>query len=253
MQTRARGAGKRQNKERRDMIEQRAKTTAAVVVAALAGGGVGAAASGQCQLTCPPGSSTESELCGDDTNGGCCCEDPPAFEPITCGETVCGTSWADGGFRDTDWYEIVTAEPMVLTLTVEAEFPVVIGLVETAPAGSGDCNDMTGYMDPYAIGEPCEAVSATTDELPAGTYWFWVSNNSFYDYPCDTSVDYVATLTCNGVPACPADFDDDGRVGIQDFLFLLGSWGGPDGDVDGDNTTDLIDFLLLLGAWGPCP
>ena len=52
---------------------------------------------------------------------------------------------------------------------------------------------------------------------------------------------------------CPSDLDGDGNVGIEDFLIVLGSWGGPGGDVNGDGTTDIDDFLAVLGTWGPCP
>jgi hypothetical protein len=193
----------------------------------------------------------EGEPCGDDTNGGCCCDGPPVFEPITCGEPVCATVWADDSLRDTDWYEVVTAEPMVLTWTVEAEFPVVIGLVETTSPGSGDCNDMTGHLEPFAFGEPCEVVNVTTSSLPAGTYWFHASSQQFSGYPCGTDNDYVATLTCK--PSCPADLNGDDTVNVEDFLLLLAAWDGPDGDVNGDGTTNVEDFLIVLAAWGPCP
>jgi parallel beta-helix repeat protein/predicted outer membrane repeat protein len=52
---------------------------------------------------------------------------------------------------------------------------------------------------------------------------------------------------------CTADLDDDGMVGITDFLFLLSVWGTPDADLDGDGDTGITDFLLLLSHWGPCP
>jgi hypothetical protein len=56
-----------------------------------------------------------------------------------------------------------------------------------------------------------------------------------------------------GIPVCIADLDDDGMVGITDFLFLLSVWGTPDADIDGDGDTGITDFLLLLSQWGPCP
>jgi hypothetical protein len=223
----------------------------AIVITIFAGAGWAGVASGQCVVTCPPEASMEGEPCGDDANYGCCCAEPPAFEPITCGETVCGTVWADGSLRDTDWYEVVTAEPMILTWTVEAAFPVVTGLVETASPGSGDCSDMTGHLEPFALGEPCEVVNVATYSLPAGTYWFHVANQDFFDYPCGVDSDYVATLT--GTPPCPADLNGDATVNVEDFLFLLAAWGGPGGDVDGDGTTNVNDFLELLAQWGPCP
>ena len=49
-----------------------------------------------------------------------------------------------------------------------------------------------------------------------------------------------------------SDFDDDGLVGINDFLFLLAAWGTPDADGTGDGDTGIDDFLLLLASWGPC-
>jgi len=48
----------------------------------------------------------------------------------------------------------------------------------------------------------------------------------------------------------PADFDGDGQVGINDFLFLLATWGEPAADLDGDCSTGINDFLLLLASWG---
>ncbi len=54
---------------------------------------------------------------------------------------------------------------------------------------------------------------------------------------------------------CPGDLDDDGNVGITDFLTLLGQWGpgGGPADLDGDGLVGIQDFLMLLAAWGPCP
>jgi hypothetical protein len=54
----------------------------------------------------------------------------------------------------------------------------------------------------------------------------------------------------------PADLDEDGSVGISDFLSLLGAWGPcPDGvpcagDLDCDGAVGVNDFLLLLARWG---
>ena len=52
---------------------------------------------------------------------------------------------------------------------------------------------------------------------------------------------------------CPGDCgDNDGTVGIVDFLALLGQWGGPGScDFDGGGV-GITDFLALLGDWGPC-
>ena len=54
---------------------------------------------------------------------------------------------------------------------------------------------------------------------------------------------------------CPWDLDDDGGVGINDFLDLLAAWGtNPGGppDFDGNGNVGIEDFLELLANWGPC-
>ncbi|MHC4414259.1 MAG: hypothetical protein ACYS0G_03135 [Planctomycetota bacterium] len=55
----------------------------------------------------------------------------------------------------------------------------------------------------------------------------------------------------------PGDLDGDGRVGINDLLLLLASWGPcpapPDpcpGDLDGDGFVGINDLLTLLANWG---
>jgi len=57
-------------------------------------------------------------------------------------------------------------------------------------------------------------------------------------------------------PCQLADIDDDGTVGIGDFLLVLAQWGPcpPQclGDVDGDGDVGILDFLLVLASWGAC-
>ncbi|MFQ6093291.1 MAG: dockerin type I domain-containing protein, partial [bacterium] len=146
-------------------------------------------------VECPPGGLDEDEPCGDDTNGGCN-SDPPVFTDINCGETYCGTAWAEDGTRDTDWYQLVLTESKTITWTVEAEFEVMIGIGETDPPGSGDCADMTGYLNPYAVGCPCEEISVQATLAP-GTYWLFVAPAEFEGYSCSQGPwDYVASLDC---------------------------------------------------------
>jgi hypothetical protein len=51
----------------------------------------------------------------------------------------------------------------------------------------------------------------------------------------------------------PGDLDGDGRVGINDLLILLASWGpcpACPADLDGDGLVGINDLLILLAAWG---
>ncbi len=47
---------------------------------------------------------------------------------------------------------------------------------------------------------------------------------------------------------------DDGIIGIDEFLTIIGQWGFPSPcDYDGDGAIDIDDFLKVIGTWGPCP
>ena len=58
------------------------------------------------------------------------------------------------------------------------------------------------------------------------------------------------------IQSCPWDCggDNDGNVGIVDFLALLAEWGqiGTPCDLDGGGV-GITDFLALLANWGSCP
>ena len=151
---------------------------------------------GDCKVPCPSGGVPEGELCGNDTNGGCFMA-TPTFVPLTCGQTVCGTAWANPNTRDTDWYEIVITEPTTMTFTVEAEFltGVQAGLVETLTPGVASCDEVTGLLVPYDRAVDCEQLTVTYNAYP-GTYWWFVSPDRFLDMPCGGSNRYTATMDC---------------------------------------------------------
>ncbi len=65
---------------------------------------------------------------------------------------------------------------------------------------------------------------------------------------------YVAIL---GELPPPSDIDEDGDIGIVDFMLVLDEWGPCDdcddcpADVDGDCQVGIIDLLFVLATWGP--
>lgn len=170
-----------------------------------------------CDVVCPGGSTNENELnCGlpDDTVNGGCNSSPPIFSPIACGQTYCSSAAVDAGVaRDTDWYQIVVATTTEFTWTVEAEFDVAIGLVETSPLGTPDCATAIA-LNPFALGGPCEEISVNIC-LGPGTYWWFVAP-SFFDPGLACPSQYTARLDCVGcvipVGACcrPDGSCDDG-------------------------------------------
>ncbi len=150
-----------------------------------------------CIVICPAGAIDEQEPCGDDTNGGCN-SSPPAFFDLPLDQTVCGTIQAVDGTRDLDWFRIVTTESMILTMNLEGEFggiSVIGGFMETETVGSGDCDDSTGYMEPYAQGSECQPITIQTECLPAGTYIAIVTLGAYEGLPCGDDNDYVMSVT----------------------------------------------------------
>jgi hypothetical protein len=207
----------------------------------------------------PPGAAEEGEPCGQDLNGGCSMPSP-AFTAIALGQTVHGTAWAATGTRDTDWFQLPIASPTEVTVSIEAEFPFVVGFAATSPGGSGNCANHTGFVSPSTTGEACTSATLTTT-LGTGTWWPYVAPLVFDGLPCAAGVlagnDYVLSVTV-GEP-CPWDCGGqapDGTVNTVDFLALLQAWGSAGGRCDlglGAPGVGVEEFLALLKHWGTCP
>jgi subtilisin-like proprotein convertase family protein len=91
------------------------------------------------------------------------------------------------------------------TWTVEAEFAAAIGYIPTTTPGSGDCGQLVGVLDPFAVGEPCDLLSITVCVGP-GTHWFFVAPT--FDAPVPCGAEYTATLECDNCAigaCCPGD------------------------------------------------
>ncbi len=166
-------------------------------------------------------------VCAADAAVSCpaiCSSSFPFFTDITCDETVCGTggTYLNGvdQLRDTDWYKITVAAETQLTWAVEAEFPVLFGIVDTG--GVDDCNNVTSFLTSATAGE-CEPANVTAC-IPAGTWYLFVSPDVFSGAPCDG--DYTATATCAACPigaCCPGD----GSCAVGTETSCVGDWQGP--------------------------
>ncbi len=146
----------------------------------------------ECPVNCPPGYTQEQEPCGDDTNGGCNMASP-TFEPVSCGTQLCGTAWFDGSTRDTDWYEIVVTEETEITMTVTTDFAGVFGFIEQYAPGVPGCDNITGYINPYAVTTPGVPSTLSLCVGP-GTYYLFVATT--FDTPVDCPALYLMDITC---------------------------------------------------------
>jgi len=155
-------------------------------------------------LECPPGAIFETELCGFDVNGGCGSV-PQVFIDANCGDTFCGTGWADAGTRDTDWY-LVEHAGGTLTATLKSMFNglcfIVDGIATCMPVVVGD----------IGCSEDSVALQVASASLPPGEYAVFVAAGDcagrgiFDGFPCDSGCnEYAVEIDC----LCPCAGDDD--------------------------------------------
>ncbi|MDH3889548.1 MAG: hypothetical protein OEV49_00565 [candidate division Zixibacteria bacterium] len=150
----------------------------------------------------------ELEPCGGDDNGGCNMP-VPTFEPIDCGDTICGTAWADGGSRDTDWYEFTLTGPVFITVTGQADFDFVLGFVDTA-----DCA-LASSVDPAVAGAACDVISTSRVAGP-GTYWVFAAPNTGTGVNCGQNHEYWFALECT-----PLDYRPDEPPRLVDTIWQI--------------------------------
>ncbi len=209
---------------------------------------------------CPPGAPNESETCGADINGGCGSV-PQVFIDAACGDLWCGTAWADGGTRDTDWYLVDLPDPdgdgvESLSVTLISEFPGLVFIVDGI--GPAECSPVvvaTGCADDGASILQASALLPAPDTLAVFVATGTCDGDGIFSgVPCGSGNEYTVSIKC-GVQ-CLADLNGDGVVGMADFVELLAAWGTDPGgppDLDGDGNVGIVDFLRLLADWGPCP
>ncbi|NVO19821.1 MAG: fibronectin type III domain-containing protein [Bacteroidetes bacterium] len=137
---------------------------------------------------CPAGSIAESETCGAATNNGCEAT-PTATGTISCGQTICGTSWLHRSHRDPDWYSFTLAAPADVTITGNAEFSKVFGIASqpcTSSFISMSSGSGAGYLLQY-----------TTQLLTPGTYYVYFAPEYSEQVACDSLSRYWLSLSCN--------------------------------------------------------
>jgi hypothetical protein len=130
-----------------------------------------------------------------------CAQGVPSFGSIACGDKIVATAWADGNFRDTDWFEITFESATLITLTVQSQLPMVFGVIDTG--GIPDCS-LASAINPFAVTGFCGSASLEVC-LPAGTWWLFAAPNGFSGFPCDSGNNqYFLELECGGECVAPA-------------------------------------------------
>lgn len=165
---------------------------------------------GPCVLECPEGGAFEDEECGGDENNGGCNVDPAEFDAITSGDIICGTSFAQGGTRDVDWYSFPVTDPdgngfATVTVTVNSNFPSLYAI-----GNSTDC----ATVEFVGVGDSIDCVTETLQvNVPApGNAIFLIGPGTIDDgpffeaFPCGGANDYWFELEVQGnqcTVSCP--------------------------------------------------
>jgi hypothetical protein len=199
---------------------------------------------------------TESEACGEDINGGCD-TNPPAFDNVSCSDTICGTIWAESGQRDTDWYRVVMPTDGILSLTLTSEFPGIVQLWDVVDCSDPDWDAHDKELLSAAYSEPnAEAPGNAGAEVEAGTYYIRVRTGSdniparqWGCLPCDSNNDYELIVECNDPPVQSCQWYSVDTCQPPDHDLVPGPhsdlWGPPS---EGDSPQILADnFWVLTG------
>lgn len=138
----------------------------------------------------------------DTVNPGCNGPDPlnPILIDVACGDVICDSVASDSalGLRDTDWFRLVLTSESGVTITGNAEAPILFGIAEQIVPGVGGCDNLTGFFGASGtINDACGFASFTLC-LGPGEYYLVVVAGNFDDIPCPS--DYTLTIDCGPCP-----------------------------------------------------
>lgn len=191
-------------------------------------------------LECPDGSVVEDEGDDENLNGGCTMEEDPQWEVIDCGTIFCGSVWADGSERDTDWFEFTVDEPTEVTLTGMAEFGMQLFILKPDPT----CENIYVLAETHSENTMTELTCGTS--LVPGTYWAWAGPLAF-DYFDPEQGDYNIELNCDNANSyCYAEGGCDEYIERVQF-----------GDIDNSSNcgyySDFTDISAPVNPGGTYP
>lgn len=192
-----------------------------------------------CNIQQPVGAIQEGEPCGTDINGGCNMLGTPMYTPINCGDVIWGDAWATNGSRDSDWYSFSVNEPTDVTVTLDAEFPALLAIIDAT-----DCNDLV-ILESESIVTSCTPTTINYQFTTTGDYVVFVAPNLFEGYPCGSFNNYSLSFdmgmnspvaTANGATnVCDGDVVELNASGTGSFNWLLNN-----DVISGANTNQFI-------------
>jgi len=145
-------------------------------------------------VECTPEMTLENETCPADANGTCL-----TAQPISCGETICASTFIIGtnNTRDVDWYSFTVPTSGLYTVNISSEF---LGLVQIANVD--DC------ANPVVISQGSYEASSTftlASTLNAGNYALLFAPEINQTIDCEGFNQYTVTLSGSNAEIAPVD------------------------------------------------
>jgi V8-like Glu-specific endopeptidase len=201
--------------------------------------GTDADGSGQCYIT----DNSAANACNSDVDGGTTTLTSPVMDASDPDAVISYWRWYSNTFGDSPMADIFVVE---ISDDSGANW---VNLETVGPVGA----EVGGgwFRREYVVADIAGIVNSTqlrvrflASDLGAGSV-------------VEAGVDGVEVFTYVCDDAVFGDLDDDGIVGINDFLILLAEWGPCDqpcppscpADLDEDCTVGINDFLLVLANW----
>jgi len=201
--------------------------------------GTDADGSGQCYLT----DNSAADACNSDVDGGTTTLTSPAMDASDPEALVSYWRWYSNTFGNSPMADIFVVE---ISDDNGANW---VNLETVGPAGT----EVGGgwFRKEFLVADIAGIVNSTQLRLR------FLASDLGDGSVVEAGVDGVEVFTFICDENVFGDLDDDGIVGINDFLILLAEWGPCDqpcppscaADLDDDCTVGINDFLLLLGNW----
>ena len=149
----------------------------------------------------------------------------PANPPALGGTVFCGTSWADQGFNDSDWWLLPTLTVSTeINIQFRSEFPGIVDMVEVGDAPTGTVSDCIfqnlSFSATFAASVNCGAANGDqfaefNECIPAGTWAIRIGPGTPDGFgvvsgtvPGSARNHYQVRVTCRAIdctPTCPPE------------------------------------------------